>query len=831
MRFNFSQLNGGFVKKVFLSILLPILLISTNIFVQASGLKSLAGPIPIQITQIVDDFKGSNTANLSNLPRGILLVGRPGSGKTTLGKALSNDIQTGLFIYQNAPDLDAKAIKAVFKDARAKAKTSYLKKCIIFIDEFDTFGFDPTQSQNSDTRDTVITLLNEMDGFESDDSVLVIAATQFDAENYDKSLTRSGRFDTTIKITLPNQQQRVDMITFFKNKLSLSWAWGIDWNKIGKISTDFTPADIKKLVSVSFVLANRDRSKNITEKHLGQAIITVIRANSRTDKKMLIKLKLACDLLNNTRTPKGFARFVGPMPNDIKRLVSQIKGNDPAYASLKIGLPKGILLVGPPGTGKTTIARAISEETNCEFVAISAAEFSSSYVGSGGQKIRDLFNDARELAKNSPSGKTIIFIDEIDSIGKRQGSSLDSTVTSLLTEMDGFEEDDSIIVLAATNHPGNLDSALLRAGRFSKKIKVGLPDLATRKQLLTFYTKGVSLTKDVNLDTIAQATNNTSPADLKEIIEKAKNIAITQSKKSIDAQCMIAAIKQSLQERILKGEKDIQQQIESLDVIFNGKTTQNGFKRLAGSIPPEIEDLVKMIKGEVDYKKFGLPFPKGILLAGPPGTGKTALVRALSEEAGCEFVTAKGSSFINLYVGVGADNVRKIFEEAKTKAEGNRYGKTILFIDEIDAIGSRSSSVSGGGETQRTIAELLAQMDGFYQDDSVIVIAATNVPDALDPALRRAGRFDTTIEIPLPDLVKRQALLQHYIKNRPIASVSVAQLATKMDGFNAADIKETVNAAALLAMRAKQSKITQANLEQAIQARKNIKQQGRKTFI
>ena len=325
-------------------------------------------------------------------------------------------------------------------------------------------------------------------------------------------------------------------------------------------------------------------------------------------------------------------------------------------------------------------------------MAVSAAEFIHPLVGGGAAKIRDLFKEARLKAVNSESKKTIIFIDELDSIGKRQGNSLDATITELLTQMDGFQEDNSVMVIAASNHPANIDPALLRPGRFNKIIKVGLPDLNKRELILKLYTEGIPLAADVNLRKIAEAANNFSPADLKELVQKASADALKENSPNIKEKHFVEGLRKTLKERMLKGEKDIQQQLDALDVIFGGKDAVKGFKRIVGGVDPAIEDLVKMIRGELNYGKFGLPFPKGILLAGPPGTGKTALVRALAEETGCEFIQAKGSDFIEKYVGVGAQRVRDLFNDARTKAEGNRFGKTIIFIDEVDAVGSRATS-------------------------------------------------------------------------------------------------------------------------------------------
>jgi len=779
-----------------------------------TGFTALAGNIPADIKELADYFK-SEYRNFNNysikLPKGILLVGQPGTGKTTLAKALSEEVDCP-FIYKKSTDLnDHDSVQQVFEEARKEAKQNRHKKAIVFIDDFDSFKSDPTFK--IDSRSNFLAILNEIDGFTSDDSVITIAATH-SVDNYDTSLLRSGRFDKIIELSLPDCNQRISMIKKFSEQCKIPFDTNISLTKIGQASYNFTAADLKELVNYAHLAAKNDNAMTIKDNDFYAGILKVLQTKMLIDKDFALRIKVIKNLIANKKDEiKGFAQLSGSIPDEIKQLVQQLK-NDPLYQTFKIKLPKGILLSGPPGTGKTSLVRALSEEASCEFVYISAADFIDSYVGGGAQKIRDLFREAREKAINSETKKTIIFIDEIDTIGKRTGNSLDATITELLVQMDGFEEDDSIIVIGATNHIENIDSGLLRPGRFSKIIKIGLPDCSKRTDLLKAYCQDIPMTRSVDLKKISDACNNFSPADLKELVQKACSLALTEKVKCIEEKHFIEAIKKMLQEKALKGDKDIQQQLDALDVIFKGKDSHKGFKRLAGPVEPEIQDLVKMIKGEYNYAHFGLDMPKGYLLAGPPGTGKTALVRALAEESGCEFIQTKGSEFINKYVGVGAQAVRDLFNEAKVKAEGNKFGKTIIFIDELDAIGSRSDSDSS--ETTRTVTELLTQMDGFYKDDSLIVIGATNRPSSLDSALTRAGRFDTLIEIPLPDLEKRKALFSFYSKNRPIDSdVNFDIFAKITDGCNAADIKNIIDKAAKDALRSNQQEIALHNFSKA----------------
>lgn len=786
------------------------------------GFADLPGNIPDEIKAITSYIANKNPQFKLQFPKGTLLVGKSGTGKTQIAQALAQEIGDEQFMYVNAsaladPGMGSKAIVKLFQEAREKAKKAPNGTAVIFMDEFDAFGLENfNDADKSEIRGNVVTLMNEMDGFNRDDSVIVIAATQ--TTRFHSSLLRAGRFSQILELQAPDEKTRIAMLNIF-NAGQRPFDRTIDLSIIAKLSFNFTPADLKQIVYKANVLANAQKTSTITQAQLSQAFLSVLNEKCQTDKSLLVRLKVATNLLiNNKQEAKGFQRIIGTIPHDVKELVEQLK-NSGRSNPFNLKMPKGFLFTGPPGTGKTTLARAVAEESQCEFMAVSGAEFVQSLVGSGGETIRNLFKEARQKAKNSASGKTILFIDEIDAIGKRQGNSLDATITTLLTEMDGFDEDNSVIVIAASNHPKNLDPALLRPGRFDKLIKIGLPDLATREALLQNYIKGKPYnTQTINLKTFAEATNNYSPADIKEMIEKAATLAVKNNAKQIERDHMIDAIKQGLEEKMLKGEASAQQQLDALDVIFKGKASTKGFNQIVGGVPVEIQNLADMLKGNLDYKKFGVPYPKGFLFTGPPGTGKTLLAKAIAEEIGCEFIETKGSAFVEQYVGVGAQRVRELFAEAREKAKGNRFGKTIIFIDELDSIGSRSGGAHQSEEVSRTITELLTQMDGFSKDESVIVIAATNNPKGIDPALLRPGRCDTIIEIGLPDLAKRKALLEFYCKNRPVSGVSFDDLAQKLTGCSPAEINELVNKAATIAMRNKATSITQDAFDQALKA-------------
>lgn len=791
-------------------------------FSQAKFLEQWIGKMPLILNNLIESFK--NSKPFQTVGNGFLLTGNPGNGKTMIANILSETIPQNLFFYVYAPDLSRKAVKQVFEEARKAASSSPNGQAVIFVD--DSHVFCDTGAKKCETRDNLLALENELDGIRRDNKVIVILATQ--QNEMPKTLTRSGRVDEQIELHSPSPEERIKLIVSFIDSMDGQIDPDLNLKILASKLFDFSIADLKILSIYSNSLAkeNEEKTNTITERNILNAALHIYKRKSKDDANCLRYIKVIEKILKNKNEPKGFEKIIGNIPQEIKDLVGQIS-NSAEFSKYGVKLPKGIMFTGPPGTGKTSLARALAEEAGCEFVVTNGSEFVGGIVGSGAQRIKEVFEEARSKAALSDSGKTVIFIDEIDAIGKRQGNTLDSTITEFLTQMDGFEEDPSIIIIAASNNPGNLDPALLRAGRFSKKIEIGLPDEKTRVELIEYYAKlpvngesQITLAPNVSLEKLGKATNNFSPAEIAELLQRVKIIAMHQKASHLDEGFFVESIKNMLQEKSLQGEKDIETLIDQLDVIFSGKKSTKGFAGLAGEIEPEIADLVKMLNGELDPVKYGLPYPKGILLAGPPGTGKTAIARALAQESGCEFINAKASEFINKYVGTGADNIRNLFAEARKKAKGNRHGKTIIFIDEIDAIGSRrgNGEDAGAREQQQALNELLTQMDGFCKDSSVIVLAATNKPDVLDAALKRAGRFDTIVTIDLPNSEKRKELFKFYAKGKPVSpNMSFDQLADQLEGTSAADIANIINKAAKIAMKTQAQFIEEQHFNLALQ--------------
>ena len=460
----------------------------------------------------------------------------------------------------------------------------------------------------------------------------------------------------------------------------------------------------------------------------------------------------------------------------------------------KLGLepPRGVLLVGPPGTGKTLTARALAEDLGVNYIAIVGPEIMGKYYGEAEARLRSLFEKA------SRSAPCIIFIDEIDSLApdrsKVEGEVEKRVVAQLLSLMDGFAKTKGVIVLAATNRSDHLDPALRRPGRFDREIQFRIPDRAGRLEILRILTQAMSLDQTVNLDTIADLAGGMVGADLKALCQKAAYVALrrlvpsltdpTPHTMSVMQTDFLVAIKQ-IKPAVLRSV-----QVESPNVSWDAI---GGLESVKQSLQESVEGA--LLYPEL-YQRTKAKAPRGILLWGPPGTGKTLLAKAVASQARANFIAVNGPELMSKWVGASEQAVRELFVKARQAAP------CVVFVDEIDTLApARGSSQGDSGVSDRVVGQLLTELDGLHECSNVLLIGATNRPEALDPALLRAGRLDLQIKVDLPNQASRFSILQVHNHDRPLAEVDLDTWATQTDGWNGADLALLSNQAALEAVR------------------------------
>jgi len=493
---------------------------------------------------------------------------------------------------------------------------------------------------------------------------------------------------------------------------------------------------------------------------------------------------------------------IGGLSEELRRVREMIElplRHPELFTRLGIEAPKGVLLHGPPGTGKTLIAQAVVNESGASFYAIQGPEIMSKYYGESEAQLRKKFDEAEE---NAPS---VVFIDEIDSIAPKRGEGTHELerriVAQLLTLMDGLQGRGKVIVIAATNRVDDVDPALRRPGRFDREIEIGVPDRDGRRVILQIHTRTMPLTDDFDLEHFVDITHGYVGADLAALAREAAMKALRRLLPDIDLDAAGSI---------------------SADVLDNLQVTNDDFKdafkeaepstlRDVFTEPPRttwediggMEDVKEKLKESVEmplrrpevFTRLGITPPRGVLLYGPPGVGKTLVAKAAAKESTANFITVKGPEILSKWVGESEKAIREIFRKAKQSAP------TIIFIDEIDSIAAKRGSRTDSGATERVVNQLLTSMDSFESLGDVIVLAATNRPDILDPSILRPGRFDRLVYIPPPDATERRAILEVHTRDMPLEGVDLDDLASRLDGYTGADIAALIREAAMAALR------------------------------
>ncbi len=464
------------------------------------------------------------------------------------------------------------------------------------------------------------------------------------------------------------------------------------------------------------------------------------------------------------------------------------------FRAFSIRPPKGILLYGPPGTGKTLIARAVANTIRANFYLISGPEIGSKYYGESEKRLRDIFKEAE---KTAPS---IIFIDEIDSLApSRDNTSTEverRIVSQLLTLMDGLSPSDKVVVLAATNRQNAVDPALRRPGRFDREIEIPAPDAPSRLEILQVHTRRVPLGDDVNLKEIAESTSGFVGADLAALVREATINAMRRQttdflKEMNTPNSGLAVHREDFLEALGEIEPSALRE-------FRIEVPNTSWSEVAGldDIKRELMEAVEWpLRYPGVYSKFNADVPRGILLYGPPGTGKTMLARAVASESKANFITVSSSDLLSKWVGESEKALREVFRRAK------QASPCIVFFDEIEALAPLRTP-SDAQVTERIVSQLLTEMDGLVKLNDVVIMAATNRPDMIDPALLRPGRFDKILYVPLPDFKTREQMLTMYFSRHPVEQgVEFAKFAELTEGYSGADLKGLVDRAVQLAIR------------------------------
>jgi len=491
------------------------------------------------------------------------------------------------------------------------------------------------------------------------------------------------------------------------------------------------------------------------------------------------------------------------------------------FERLGIDPPKGVLLYGPPGTGKTLIAKAVASEAGANFYSIQGPEIMSKYYGQSEERLREKFEEAQ---KNAPS---VLFIDELDSIAPKReevtGEVERRVVAQLLTLMDGLSPRGQVIVIGATNREEAIDPALRRPGRFDREIEIGVPDRDGRKETLQIHTRGMPIEgveeeRDSLLSDLANVTHGFVGADLAALARESAMKALRRYLPDLDLEKPIPA---ETLERMRVTPADFKNALKEIEPSAMREvlveiphirwTDVGGLEE----IKIRLREAVEMpLKEPEAFRRMGIRPPRGVLLSGPPGSGKTLLAKAVATESEANFISIKGPEVMSKWVGESEKAVRMIFKKAKQVAP------CIVFLDELDAIAHRRGYDNDSGVSERVVNQLLTSMDGLETLEGVIVIGATNRPDMVDPALLRTGRFDRILLVPAPDKAARLEILRVHTKDMPLEGVDLEELAVELEGYTGADIEGLCREAAMIALRENKQakKVTMTHFQEALKS-------------
>jgi transitional endoplasmic reticulum ATPase len=598
------------------------------------------------------------------------------------------------------------------------------------------------------------------------------------------------------------------------------------------LSLTLAPVDMRLNVDEDFTnfVKNRLMERTLVEGDttlvmmLGHSIpFTVTKTRPHSIIKVTAETKLT---ILNEPTPegKGLPRTtyedVGGLHEEIQRVREMVElplRHPELFQRLGIDAPKGVLLHGPPGCGKTLLARAVANESEANFNSINGPEIMSKFYGESEARLREIFQQAQQ---NAPS---IIFIDELDAIAPKReevtGEVERRVVAQLLALMDGLSGRGNVIVIGATNRPGALDPALRRPGRFDREIEIGVPDKQGRYEVLQIHTRGMPLAKDVDLKKLSEMTHGYTGADVS----------------ALGRETAMKALRRYLPQINLEEERVPPSVLEKMEVTMDDfanaykEVTPTAMREVYIEIPTvhwddiggleeakqELKEAVEWpLKNPEVFTRLGIKPPRGILIYGPPGCGKTLLARGIATESEANFITIKGPEVFSKWVGESEKAIREVFRKARMAAPA------VIFFDEVDSLSPRRGlGFADSGVTERVISQLLTEMDGLITLEDIVVIAATNRPDIVDPAVLRPGRFDRLIYVPEPDEKGRLQIFNIYTKGMPMAKdVNLPQLAVATRNYTGADIEALCRETAMHALRKDMNakEVTMKDFEEAL---------------
>ena len=492
---------------------------------------------------------------------------------------------------------------------------------------------------------------------------------------------------------------------------------------------------------------------------------------------------------------------VGGLRTEVQRVREMIElpmKHPEVFQKLGIEPPKGVLLHGPPGTGKTLIAKAVANESGANFLSIAGPEIMSKYYGESEQRLREIFEEAN---RNTPS---IIFIDELDSIAPKRsevtGEVERRVVAQLLSMMDGLKERGQVVVIGATNRVDAIDPALRRPGRFDREIEIGVPDRSERVEILQIHMRNMPISEEVNLESLADRTHGFVGADINALCKEAAMKTLRRYLPDLGTE---DEIPQEIVEKMTVTGEDFEEALKGIEpsamrevLVEVPKVSWKDLGGLGQLKQELIESIEWPLKRPEKFRQMGIHPPKGILLYGPPGTGKTMIAQAVANETNANFISIRGPQMLSKWVGESEKAIREIFKKAK------QVSPSIVFFDELDSIAPFRGMEDGSRVMERVVNQLLAELDGLEALKDVVIIAATNRPDIIDPALLRSGRFDRLVMIGAPDKFGRLEILKIHTTGIPNADdVNLEELAELTEGYVGSDLAALCREAVMLSLR------------------------------